>query len=130
MARKTDRSISRPLASDWSDFELMTLREACEVFLGGLLEPRSLRTEVRKGTLTLTRVAGKDFVTPSAIKEMLRLCRSDQKDHASMNAPHAATSRGKSPTRASGSSEMDRLRLAQAAARMTSLALKERSLPT
>lgn len=35
----------------------------------------ALRTEARKGRLALIRVAGKDFVSQEAIREMERLCK-------------------------------------------------------
>ena len=35
----------------------------------------ALRTEARKGRLALIRVAGKDFVSQEAIRDMERLCK-------------------------------------------------------
>jgi hypothetical protein len=52
----------------------LRLQEACDRFFGGRLTPRSLRTEARKGNLTIERIANKDFVTPSAIQEMRLKC--------------------------------------------------------
>ncbi len=49
-----------------------TLREAVERFFpGGCITVRSLRTEIRKGRLRVTEVAGKFLVSESAIAEML-----------------------------------------------------------
>jgi hypothetical protein len=41
--------------------------------LGGTT-PSSLRKEVARGRLLLMRIAGKDFTTINAVKEMLRIC--------------------------------------------------------
>jgi len=53
-----------------------TLKEAVERFFpGGRISVRSLRTEIRKGRLRVTEVAGKFLVSESAIAEMLESCK-------------------------------------------------------
>jgi hypothetical protein len=90
-----------------------TLREAVEHFFpGGHVTVRSLRTEIKKGRLSVTEVAGKFLVSERAIAEMLEKCRCpvEAKPHASISACgniHANTS---------GRSETERLGLARAAA--------------
>lgn len=69
----------------------------------------ALRTEARKGRLALIRVAGKDYVTADAIREMERLCRSTV-------LAHASTSASEKDSQTSTSSGTERVRLVQAAA--------------
>ena len=53
-----------------------TLQEAVERFFpAGHVTVRSLRTEIKKGRLCITEVAGKFLVTERAIAEMLEKCR-------------------------------------------------------
>src|SRR5262249_14565246 len=85
---RQDQEIRRPVLRD-RDLELLqmktfdtkvephfTLHEAAERFFpGGHVTVRSLRTEIKKGRLSVTEVAGKFLVTESAIAEMLERCR-------------------------------------------------------
>jgi hypothetical protein len=65
------RAAARPDPAMWSDHEPMTLYEAAAVFFpDGPLNVRSLRTAITKGQLAVSRVAGKIFTTPSAIRAM------------------------------------------------------------
>ena len=74
----------RPLPEEWRDDELMTLVEAVAVFWpDGPLTVRSLRTEISRGSLTAERIAGKDLVTPTALKEMRQRCRARRTRHDS-----------------------------------------------
>ena len=57
------------------DDEPLRLAEACRVLFGGRLTPSALRAEARRGTLVIERIAGKDFVTPAAIRAMREKCR-------------------------------------------------------
>lgn len=77
----------------------------------------SLRTEARKGNLALLRVAGKDYVTPGAIREMERLCRREQREHVSTSTSVEGGSQ-------SGLSETERGKSALAAANIVSEALR------
>lgn len=78
----------------------------------------SLRTEARKGNLALLRVAGKDYVTPGAIREMERLCRKSPRERVSTCTDARAGNQ-------SGSSETERGKSALAAANAISKALRK-----
>lgn len=56
------------------DDDLVTLAEACQLFLGGRLTPSALRTEAAKGNLDIIQIARKDFTTRRAVEEMKRRC--------------------------------------------------------
>ena len=62
------------------------LAEACTRFFGGAMTVSGLRREAARGNLALTRIAGKDFVTESAIREMIEKCRVVQPQPASGSA--------------------------------------------
>lgn len=57
------------------DDEPIRLSDACKIFFRGRIGPSALRTEAKKGRLVIERIAGKDFVTPRAIREMRGRCR-------------------------------------------------------
>ena len=52
----------------------LTLQEACDLIFRGNISPATLRSEARRGRLVIERIGNKDFVTPTAIKEMRKLC--------------------------------------------------------
>lgn len=83
----------------------------------------ALRTEARKGRLALIRVAGKDYVTEDAIREMERRCQIAGKAHDSKSA---GTPEGKP----SGLSETEAAVLALNAAKAISQKLKSGLRPT
>jgi hypothetical protein len=103
-----------------------TLEEAAARFFpNGAVSKRSLRTEARKGRLRVTRIAGKDLVSESAIRAMLEACQ----------CPAPAKDPGFSCAGASvrpipGSLPMENARLARAAAERTLQALSARSKRT
>ena len=105
-----------------------TLQEAVDRFFpGGAITVRSLRTEIRKGRLRVTEVAGKYLVSERAIAEMLescKLCLVQEKLPDSNSV--AAASIG----RQSGTSGMERIASAQAAAQLIFAAHKKPSEPT
>src|SRR5262245_59253611 len=105
-----------------------TLQEAVERFFpGGHITVRSLRTEMRKGRLCVTEVAGKFLVSETAIAEMLercRTCRVQGNDRASISRS------GERLDTMYGSSETARLESARAAARTTLAELKKPSRGT
>lgn len=100
-----------------------TLSEAVERFLGPAWSVASLRTEIRKGRLVPMRIAGKFAVTEADIAEMLQRCRENPRDHDCISGLGRVEA-------APGSSSIEDASLAQAAARMTVKALKERSRGT
>jgi len=67
------RVAERPRVEDWKEDELLTLPEAVALFWPrGPLTVTSLRTAGHEGSLEITVVAGKHFVTPAAIRSMGR----------------------------------------------------------
>jgi hypothetical protein len=93
----------------------MTLKEAVAVFSRDLpITMPMLRTEIRKGGLPAVRVAGKFYVTPQQLRDLFKPCPVDQKDRGSISAGGASTAAAAARFQTSGSSEMERLKLAQA----------------
>lgn len=79
----------------WPDDAPMRLSEAVAIF--GRVLPISvpmLRTEIKKGRLTPSEVAGKFFVTPAQLKELFKPCPAAPRVRASIssNAPAAIPS--------------------------------------
>ena len=67
------RVAERPRVENWLPDELLTLPEAVALFWpSGPLTLTSLRTAGHEGSLEITVVAGKHFVTPAAIRSMGR----------------------------------------------------------
>lgn len=105
--------------ADLPDDASIPLAEAVRLFFPfGGVSVASLRTEARKGRLELHQIAGKDFVTPAAIREMKEQCR-----------VLASRPASKSET-ADGSSETDRHTSAQDAMSAIEAALKPASRDT
>lgn len=71
--RPPRRLVKRPRPSDWRDDEPMMLAEAIELLWpDGPLTIASLRTEIRKGRLPASRVAGRLFVTQADLWRLFR----------------------------------------------------------
>ena len=69
--RVPPRIADRPRMEEWADDELLTLPEAAALFWpDGPITTNTLRTAGHEGTLTITKVAGKFFTTPMAIRRM------------------------------------------------------------
>ncbi|WP_081295997.1 hypothetical protein [Mesorhizobium jarvisii] len=85
------------------------LQEACDRFFGGRLTPKALRAEARKGNLTIEQIANKDFVTPSAIREMRLKCRVGKVLPASSPGSTGTASSGSSSGTGPFTSERDAL---------------------
>lgn len=118
---RSDRISARPRPEDWPADAAMRLEEAAAVF--GLDYPitvSTLRTEIRKGRLTPAKVAGTFTITPAQIRDLYKPCPAEPKALASTSSSAPAA-------RPSGSSGMDRLSAAQAAARIAVERLKSRS---
>ncbi|WFU41445.1 hypothetical protein QA640_02630 [Bradyrhizobium sp. CB82] len=63
----------RPLVSDWSEHELITLPEVVALFWpggGGPVTLTTIRTAVRDGDLDIVPIAGKFFTTKAAVIRM------------------------------------------------------------
>jgi hypothetical protein len=111
----------------------MLLDEYIAVFYPhGPLTTNSLRTEIRKGTLTPAQVAGKFYITPAKVRAMFKAAECPVKpkapgstfDRAALSpAPESAGS-------PSGSSVMDRLRSARAVIETSLTPQGETSPPT
>jgi hypothetical protein len=100
-----------------TDDDTITLKQAAEIYS---FKVSTLRAEHGKGRLTLYRIGNKDYTTPADIKEMVRQCRVDPKGHDFI------LTRDES----SGSSGTDRVSSALAAARETTLRLRNSSRNT
>ncbi|MCP1538195.1 hypothetical protein J2W79_003252 [Methylorubrum extorquens] len=69
--RVPPRIADRPGPEEWTDDELLTLPEAAALFWpAGPITTNTLRTAGRDGSLAITKVAGKFFTTPMAIRRM------------------------------------------------------------
>jgi hypothetical protein len=100
-----------------------TLEEAAARFFpNGVVTKQSLRTEARKGRLRVTRIAGKDLVTESAIRAMLEACSCPAEAKVRDYSCGSVSDRADS-----GSSSTANGKLAQAAALRTLMELSERS---
>lgn len=95
----------------------LTLKEACDLFFRGRVTPATLRAENRRGTLRIMRIGRADFVTPSAVREMMTKCQDQPKEQGSTSIQKTD----------SGLSETDRSRDALAAASQIGQALKKHS---
>ena len=100
----------RPTPDFWDADEVMTLVEAAAVFFpDGLLTIASLRSEIRKGNLAYSVVAGKFLTTPRAMREMLApVCRPQTQSSAAAEAKNMSTEAGKA-AQAAGLKRLDEL---------------------
>jgi hypothetical protein len=89
-------------------------------FPDGSMTASGLRREAARGRLVIERIAGKDYVSLSAIERMRELCRVERK------VPDCGSGDGEAE-RPSGSSSTTAVRSAQARAKMISARLKTRS---
>lgn len=60
---------------DLLDDDPITLKEASELLLRGIVSVSALRSEIRRGNLIVERIGKNLFTTPSHIREMRRRCR-------------------------------------------------------
>ncbi|WP_247644243.1 excisionase [Brucella anthropi] len=99
-------------------------------FPDGSMKAAGLRKERDAGRLQTELIAGKEYVTLAAIREMRELCRGRRKERASSGATRAAKAMALSETAPGGSSAMGKNSSALAAARQAASALKSRSQHT
>jgi hypothetical protein len=99
------------------DSDIITLKDAAQHFGFSVY---TLRTEADWGRLTIYKIGKRYYTTPADVKEMVRLCRVDQK------APDFTLIRNVN----SGLSETERASSALAAARESALRLKNSSHTT
>jgi hypothetical protein len=93
----------------------------------GSMTPSGLRREAARGRLVIERTAGKDYTTLGAIEHMRELCRLEAKERGCGSEEHAVTEKRENHTTQCGSSAMENIQRAQAAARMIVKQLKEHS---
>lgn len=109
----------------------LRLAEAARLaFPDGGMTVAGLRRERDAGRLTTELIAGKEYVTLTAIREMRALCRGRRKDRDFGFAPKATAQTAGSAHQRNGSSAMDPALLALAAARKTVERLKQSSPAT
>jgi hypothetical protein len=116
----------------WAPDEQMMLQEYIAAFYpNGPLTVTSLRTEINKGRLTFSEVAGKFFVTPAAVSALFRpkQCPDIPKGLGSISDRVGSITGQESASPMSTSSETDRLRKAQAVALTACQTLKKPSTP-
>jgi len=110
--------------------DLMTLKEASEVFFRGKIKVHTLRAARDRGELMVERLGNKDFVTPDAINEWREKCRVNPKVQGSICVENDATLPGNSHTNQCGLSGTGQKQLARDAALATAQKLKDGSLTT
>lgn len=59
---------------DLQDDDPITLKEASELLLRGIVSVSALRSEMRRGNLIVERIGKNLFTTPAHIREMRRRC--------------------------------------------------------
>lgn len=99
------------------DDDTITLKDAAGHFRFSVY---TLRAEAERGRLTIYKIGKSYYTTPGDVKEMIRLCRVEQRDRASISI------RGASNTL----SETERVSTALAVARETAQRLKNSSRTT
>ena len=99
------------------DDDTITLKDAAGHFGFSVY---TLRTEADRGRLTIYKIGKRYYTTPGDVKEMIQLCRVEQKgqDFTSIRSANST------------SSETDRVSSALAAAKETALRLKNSSRST
>jgi excisionase family DNA binding protein len=105
---------------------LLTYRQAAEVL--GITE-RALRTEARRGRLRLVKLAGKHYVTPSALDDLIAAATvpASSPCHVDDCQPDSICAEPEEIAQPSGSLSTERKSLALAQAQMTVQRLKQRS---
>lgn len=103
----------------------ISLNEAAEICLRGLVKVATLRAAVERGELMVERLGRRVLTTPAAVNEWRQRCRVNPKAQDYTSCQSDAMERDDF-----GSSEMERRKLAQAAALATARALKSGLLNT
>ena len=95
-------SRQEPVITDDSPIRLDVA--AALAFPDGTMKVAGLRREAARGRLAITRIAGKDYTTLAAIRDMIEKCRVQPKEPASGSAPPVGEKTGPSVTPRAGSS--------------------------
>ncbi len=109
------------MRADLLDTDPITLTEASEIVLRGIVSVSALRTEISRGNLSAERIGRNLFTTPAAIREMREKCR--------VQNPQDSTS-GKTVDATSGSSATEEKTSELAALKASVHALRTGSLST
>lgn len=123
---KSARSLP-PLDVIGEDTPLRLNVAAALAYPDGSMTTSGLRREATRGRLVIERTAGKDYTTLGAIRQMRDLCRQEARGQDCGSDARVVTEKPGKRTTRYGSSEMENIRRAQAAARMIVQELKERS---
>lgn len=102
----------------------LTLEEAAEICLRGIVKKSTLRTAAARGELAIERIGNRLVTTPAAVEAWREFCRDREKARISGCGPRSAGQTEPSAPTRNGSSAMDDLGLAQAAALATAMRLK------
>jgi hypothetical protein len=114
------------MIEDVSDNTPLRLSDAAALaFPHGGMTASGLRREAAKGRLAVSRIAGKDYTTLAAIREMIETCRVEPKVPVSGCNLHDGTARAGSSKKLCGASEMETTNVALASARAKLRRLKE-----
>ena len=65
----------RRTREDLLDTDPITLKEASELLLRGIVTVSALRSEIRRGNLVVERIGKNLFTSPAGIREMRERCR-------------------------------------------------------
>ncbi len=93
-ARETDRVSHRAIA-DLAEDELITLKDASEIFFGGRVTVATLKAEHAKGHLDISKFGRSYFTTPAKLKAMEAKC------HAKPPARSSGSIRSEEPGQSS-----------------------------
>jgi hypothetical protein len=103
----------------------LSLEEAAELCLRGLVKASTLRAAAERGELATERLGRRIVTTPADIEAWRMKCRDRERERACISGPRA-----EQPAPPSGSSETEASRLALDAAKATARALKSGSPTT
>lgn len=108
--------------ADLMDTDPITLTEASNLVLRGIISVSALRAEIRRGNLTVERIGKNLYTTPAAIREMRDKCR--------VMPNHQDYTSEKTEVKASGSSATEEKTSELAALKASVHALRTGSLST
>src|SRR5580704_7829237 len=72
-----------------ADDDPITLAEACKLFPHAKLTVSTLRAEAARGRLAIFRLGKRDYTTSSSMREMVRLCREENRRPGSTSTRNA-----------------------------------------
>lgn len=108
----------------------LSLDEAAETLLRGLVKASTLRAAAERGELATERLGRRIVTTPADIEAWRMRCREQQRERACISGQRGIGETGASRRPPAGSSETGGMKLAQAAALAKAKKLKDASPPT